>query len=59
MKEPNIAFIEDLLDESYYDENTCSFGSEYETKDLDLQRLCNCNSGYSWVVCPDRTPYCG
>lgn len=22
-------------------------------------RLCNCNSGYSWVQCPENTSYCG
>ena len=59
MKEPNIAFFEDLLDESHRDEDSCSSRSEYEIKDLDLERLCNCNSGYPWAVCPDNTPYCG
>jgi hypothetical protein len=57
MKEPNIAFFEDLLDESYTDEYLCT--STSEIKDLDLQRLCNCNSGYPWAVCPENTPYCG
>jgi len=28
-------------------------------KEFRYSRLCNCNSGYSWIQCQEHTSYCG